>query len=236
MLRTSSSLSTISIYPWTLRVASIKTGKHELRFLGILFFSVVGGKLSSFSHNFLHIVSSSYCFSASISYLYLWHFLFALRRFLGFIAFLLLSITLDSFSQFFFIIYFWDFLFFSFSMNFCLTFRLALPWLVVAFVAYLYGEVFLENKRWKFQMLFAPKSFCYIFSFFSFCLVAYLGFELRLWLALKVLYELRISFNSLAGAVIATDRRRWRLRSVVYNFGFSSADFPFPFRAVVSFS
>lgn len=111
-----------------------------------------------------------------------------------------------------------------------------LPWLVVAFVAYLYGEVFLENKRWKFQMLFAPKSFCYIFSFFSFCLVAYLGFELRLWLALKVLYELRISFNSLAGAVIATDRRRWRLRSVVYNFGFSSADFPFPFRAVVSFS
>lgn len=185
MLRTSSSLSTISIYPWTLRVASIKTGKHELRFLGILFFSVVGGKLSSFSHNFLHIVSSSYCFSASISYLYLWQFLFALRRFLGFIAFLLLSITLDSFSQFFFIIYFWDFLFFSFSMNFCLTFRLALPWLVVAFVAYLYGEVFFGKQKVKVSDAICSEIFLLYFLVFLLLLGSLFGVWVETLIGIK---------------------------------------------------
>lgn len=122
-----------------------------------IFFLFGWGKVSHVSHIFLHIVSFSYCFSASISYLYLWQFLFALRRFLGFIAFLLLSITLDSFA-----------VFPSFLGGFCFPhFQWAfvwlsdLPWLVVLFLFFFFASLscFLETKG---------KSFwCYLLRIFS---------------------------------------------------------------------
>lgn len=106
----------------------------------------------------------------------------------------LLHLILSQFSLFF-----GRFLFSPFSMSFCLTFRLALTcssFLIFFFL--LLCRVFLETKGksfWCYLLgIFSP--YIIILFFFFFCPAE---FELRLWLALKVLYELRISFNSLAG-------------------------------------
>lgn len=131
-----------------------------------IFFLFGWGKVSHVSHIFLHIVSFSYCFSASISYLYLWQFLFALRRFLGFIAFLLLSITLDSFA-----------VFPSFLGGFCFPhFQWAfvwlsdLPWLVVPFLFFFFCffVVFFWKQKVKVSDAICLESFRHILLFYLF--------------------------------------------------------------------
>lgn len=104
----------------------------------------------------------------------------------------LLHLILSQFSLFF-----GRFLFSPFSMSFCLTFRLALTCSSFLIFFLLLCRVFWKQKV-KVSDAICFESFRHILLlfFFFFCPAE---FELRLWLALKVLYELRISFNSLTG-------------------------------------
>lgn len=95
--------------------------------------------------------------------------------------------------------FFGRFLFSPFSMSFCLTFRLALTCSSFLIFFFCFFVVFFWKQKVKVSDAICLESFRHILLFYLFFFFCPAEFELRLWLALKVLYELRISFNSLAG-------------------------------------